>query len=105
MKKLLPADALIEMTDFPYSAPHPWRYGCNPSEPNCRELLDSLLFTIDDPETPDGMAYVMDIVGLEEWYDQVADEEERAEYNCPTVYDYLACEVGRYVTPLRGVRE
>lgn len=105
MKKLVPAAAVIEMTDFPYTAPNPWRYGCNPADPQCRALLDSLLYTIDDPETPDGMSYIMDISGLTEWYDQVADEEEREQYNCHTVYDYLACEIGRYVTPVKGVKE
>ena len=43
MKKLVPAAAVIEMTDFPYTAPNPWRYGCNPADPMCRALLDSLL--------------------------------------------------------------
>jgi len=99
MKRLVPIDTYPEMVDFPYSASPPWRYGCDRTD---RKLMDSLLYTIDDPETPDGMMWVMDIDGMRDWYDEVADEEEREQYECPTVYDYIACEIGRYVTPLKG---
>ena len=95
MKRTVPFDTFEEMKDFPYHG-HGWGYN------GSREFLDSLLYTIDDPETPDGMMYVMDIDGMRDWYDQVADEEERAQYECPTIYDYIACEIGRYVTPLKG---
>ena len=74
MMKLVPLDTYTEMVDFPYDAPPPWRYGCDRTD---RKLMDSLLYTIDAHETPDGMM-------------------------CPTVYDYIACEIGRYVTPLKG---
>ena len=100
MKRLVPATSAIVMTDFPYCFPK-WEYGYDLDRG--REFLASLLYTIDDPETPDGMCWVMDIEGMLEWYDEVADEEERAMYECPTVYEYLACEIGRYVTPLKEV--
>lgn len=100
MKRLVPADTAIVMTSFPYSVPK-WAYGYDLAKG--REFLDSLLYTIDDPETPDGMAWIMDIEGMEKWYDEVADEEEHASYECPTIYEYLACEIGRYVTPIRMV--
>lgn len=105
MKKLVPADKVIEMTDFPYAVGKPWMYGCNPFDPTCRELLDSLLYTVENPDTPDGMMYVYDLDGLTEWYDQVADEADRELYNCPTVFDYIACEIGRCLTPIKEVRE
>lgn len=104
MKKLVPADKVIEMTDFPYDVPAPWLYGCTPSDPKCRELLNSLLYTVENPDTPDGMMYVYDLDGLTEWYDQVADEEEREQYGCPTVLDYIACEIGRCLTPIKEVK-
>ena len=104
MKKLVPADAIIEMADFPYAVGKPWMYGCNPSDPTCRELLDSLLYTVENPDTPDGMAYVFDLDGLTEWYDQVVPAEEKEEYNCPTVFDYIACEIGRCLTPIKEVK-
>ena len=100
MKKLVPADSAIIMTSFPYAVPK-WAYGYDLS--NGKEFLDSLFYTIDDPETPDGMSWIMDIEGMEEWYNEVTDEEERASYNCPTIYEYLSCEIGRYVTPVRMV--
>lgn len=99
MKMLVPAESINEMKDFPYAVPD-WQYGC---DPNSRELLNSLLYTIDDPDTPDGMSYLMDIDGMHEWYDQVVNDEERKEHNCPTVYDYLSCEIGRYVTPVKNI--
>ena len=98
MRRTVPFDTYEEMKDFPYAVPE-FRYGCDAKD---RALIDSMLYTIDDPETPDGMMYVMDIDGMRDWYDEVADEEEREQYECPTVYEYIACEIGRYVTPLKG---
>lgn len=98
MKRIVPLDTYEEMTEFPYSVPE-FRYGCDSKS---RELLDSLLYTIEDPDTPDGMMYVMDIDGMKEWFDETFDEEDRSMYECDTVYDYIPCEIGRYVIPLKG---
>ena len=95
MRITVPLDTYTEMKDFPYVC-HGYGYS------GSREFLDSLLYTIDDPETPQGMMYVMDIDGMREWYDDVSDETDRIEYEFPTVYDYIECEIGRYVTPLKG---
>lgn len=97
MKVTVPASSCIVADDFPYTG-NGW--GCDSSN---RDLLDRLLYTIDDPDVPQGMSVVMDIAGMTAWYDEVADAEERELYECPTVYDYIACEIGRYVTPLKEV--
>ena len=81
MKKLVPANTVTDVTDFPYAVGKPWMYGCNPSDPTCRELLDSLLYAVENPDTPDGMTYVYDIVGLTEWYDQDVPADEKEEYD------------------------
>ena len=99
MKKMIDATKVEEMTDFPYYA-NGWGYDlAGKGTP----FLDFILYTIDDPEAPDGMSYVMDIEGMKEWYDQVESPEDHALYECPTVYDYIACEIGRYVTPVKGI--
>lgn len=103
MRKLVPSETVTEMKDFPYAVGMPWMYGCYPSEPKCRELLNSLLYAVENPDTPEGMTEVFDINGLTEWYDQDVSDEEKEEYDCPTVYDYIACEIGRCLTPLKEV--
>lgn len=103
MMKLLPGANVIEMTDFPYYV-KAYRYGYS-IEKHGKSLLDSLLYTIEDPDVPDGMSIVMDIDGMTEWYDNTVSDEERTEYECPTIYDYLECEIGRFVIPVKGVIE
>ena len=100
MKTVVKGNNLIEMKDFPYAS-EKWKYGCSEKD---HDLLRSILFTIDDPDLPDGDSWVMDFEGITEWYDSVP-EEEKLEYNCPTIYEYLECEIGRYVTPIKGVKE
>ena len=51
------------------------------------------------------MAVVFDYDGLKEWYDNEVPQNEKDEYNCPTIDDYLVCELGRAVTPLERVIE
>ena len=100
MRCIVPCETYPEMIDFPYSVPK-WKYGCTQGD---HDLLHSLLFTFFDPDNDiDGMEIVYDFDGLKEWYDTKVPEDEKVEYNCPTVYDWLHCEIGRCVIPLKGV--
>lgn len=101
MKTIVNGSTLIEMTDFPYSS-REWQYGCTKKD---HDLLHSILFTFNDPDLPDGDSWLMDFEGIKEWYDTTVPEEEKLEYECPTIYEYLECEIGRYVTPIKGVKE
>lgn len=100
MRCIVPCGKYQEMTDFPYSVPE-WKYGCTEKD---YELLHSLLFTFFDPDNDiPGMEIVYDFDGLKKFYDTDVPEWDKEEYNCPTVYDWLECEIGRSVTPLKGV--
>ena len=98
----MPGESCIEMRDFPYAV-KAHHYGCKAEEQ--KELLHSLLYTWEDPDTPDGMSCVLDFEGLKQWYDQEISAEEKEQYECPTIYEYLECELGRYIIPLKEVRE
>ena len=107
MRMYVRPESCIEMQDFPYVVGFPHSYGCDPDKQS--ELLHSILYTLDVYDgfpagKPDGMAVVFDFSGLKDWYDTEVTAQEKYEYDCPTVEAYLYCELGRAVTPLKGVR-
>ena len=98
MRRVVPCGTYSEMLDFPYAS-QKWKYGCTEKD---HELLHSILFSFFDPDDDiPGMEVIYDFEGLKEYYDTKVPEDEKELYDCPNVYTWLECEIGRCITPLK----